>query len=155
MKKFLFLIVSLVLAISVSAQNWRKLPIPEADRDLICNLVRIMNLPEGTHKIYNGKGNTVFDVLYTIRCKKDEWTVYKGGTTSVFDALYTITLSDHERVRHSLFHRVRPRGDEDLQRRFVQRQPLVLLYAGLAEPRLAAAFRLLRVGDKHEKCRKI
>ncbi len=53
-----------------------------------------MNLPEGTHKIYNGKGNTVFDVLYTIRCKKDEWTVYKGGTTSVFDALYTITLSD-------------------------------------------------------------
>ncbi len=94
MKKILFLIVSLVLAISVSAQNWRKLPIPEADRDLICNLVRIMNLPEGTHKIYNGKGNTVFDVLYTIRCKKDEWTVYKGGTTSVFDALYTITLSD-------------------------------------------------------------
>ncbi len=33
-------------------------------------------------------------MLYTIRCKKDEWTVYKGGTTSVFDALYTITLSD-------------------------------------------------------------
>jgi len=94
MKKLLISILSLVWAVSLSAQEWRKLPIPEADRDLICNLVRIMNMPQGTHKIYNGKGNTVFDVIYTIRCKKDEWTVYEGGTASVFDALYTITLSD-------------------------------------------------------------
>ena len=50
-----------------------------------------MNMPEGTHRIYNGKGSTIFDVVYTIRCRKGEWVVYNGGMESVFDALYTVT----------------------------------------------------------------
>lgn len=94
MKRILLIMLFAAFALSAAAQERRKSPIPEADRDLICNLSRIMSMPQGVHKIYNGKGNTVFDVLYTIRCKKNEWTVYKGGTQSVFDALYTVTLSD-------------------------------------------------------------
>lgn len=103
MKKILILAATALLATTALAQDWRKLPIPEKDRDLICNLSRIMAMPQGTHKIYNGKGNTVFDVLYTIRCRKNEWTVYKGGTQSVFDALYTITVSDEGKHTYKLY----------------------------------------------------
>ena len=80
-----------VAAITLSAQEWGRLPIPKADRELIYNVVRIMNMPEGKHCIYNGKGNTMFDVVYTIRCRKNEWVVYEGGMESMLDALYTIT----------------------------------------------------------------
>lgn len=87
-------VLPLVLAVTAAtaeAQDWGRLPVPKADRELIYNVVMIMNMPEGVHRIYNGKGSTVFDVVYTIRCRKNEWVVYEGGMESMLDALYTIT----------------------------------------------------------------
>lgn len=93
MKNFIVSCLFVLVTVLGYAQDWGRLPIPEADRELLWNLERVMRMPEGTHKIYNGEGNTSFDVLYTIRCKKNEWVIYQGGMESTFDALYTVTLS--------------------------------------------------------------
>lgn len=90
-RRILLSVIFVVSAAVAAAQDWGRLPIPKADRELIYNVVKIMNMPEGTHRIYNGKGSTIFDVVYTIRCRKGEWVVYNGGMESVFDALYTVT----------------------------------------------------------------
>ncbi len=67
--------------------------IPDADEELLGNLGRLMYLPQGTHKIYNGRGNSLFDVRYTIEVTADTWKVYKGGSQSMFDVCYTVVRS--------------------------------------------------------------
>lgn len=68
--------------------------IPDKDKELLNNLYHIMHIPNGTHKIYNGHGSSIFDVLYTIDVSKDKWIVYKGGIQSSFDMLYSLTFSN-------------------------------------------------------------
>lgn len=88
-RRMLWVPLMLLAAWTAAAQDWMGM-IPEADRELLTNLGQVMYLPQGTHKIYNGQGNTVFDVLYTIDVADGTWKVYKGGTKSTFDALYSI-----------------------------------------------------------------
>lgn len=93
MRNILLIILFSLSAITLSAQD-NKQGIPDADKELLSNIHRIMLLPEGTHKIYNGTGNTVFDVLYTIEISKNKWVVYKGGTQNYFDIIYSVEHSD-------------------------------------------------------------
>ncbi len=91
MRKSFFLILLLLCGVVLQAQEHDLIPSP--DRDLFARISRIIHLPQGTHKIYNGKGSSVFDVLYTIVAAPASWTVYKGGTKSVFDILYSVKRS--------------------------------------------------------------
>lgn len=93
-KKFMLFCVLLSVGFAVSAQRHGR-HVPDKDRELFRNLGYIMRLPEGTHKIYNGKGSSVFDVVYMIEVSEDKRVVYKGGTKSVFDILYTMEYADN------------------------------------------------------------
>lgn len=91
MRRFiLFMAVAILFPFTGMAQHGREHGIPEHDKELLYNVSRIMQMPEGTHKLYNGRGSSVFDVLYTIKVTDTKWTVYKGGTESVFDILYSV-----------------------------------------------------------------
>lgn len=93
MKKAILYLFFLLFSIPSFAQEGLGL-IPDKDKELLNNLYHIMHMPNGTHKIYNGRGSSVFDVLYTIKVSEDKWIVYKGGTESSFDILYSVTYSN-------------------------------------------------------------
>lgn len=92
MKRTILIVLLLFAGWTTSAQSGLGV-IPDGDRELLANLGRIMMMPQGTHKIYNGRGSGVFDVLYTIDVTDDTWKVYTGGTKSMFDVLYTVVRS--------------------------------------------------------------
>lgn len=93
MKTRLFVLSVVLLMLAIPATGRASSEIPDKDQELFMRLYRIMQLPKGTHKIYNGQGNTTFDVLYTIQVGENRRIVYKGGTKSVFDILYSIERS--------------------------------------------------------------
>lgn len=92
MKKYFFLILFPLFGLAASAQENGE-NTPARDKELFGYIHSIIQMPSGTHKIYNGKGTSVFDVLYTIEADDNKWTVYKGGTKSYFDILYTVERS--------------------------------------------------------------
>lgn len=94
MKKVIIYLLFLLFSVTTFAQNGLNL-IPDKDKGLLSNLYHIMHLPGGTHKIYNGQGNSVFDVLYTIEVSKDKWIVYEGGTKGLLNMLYSVVFSDN------------------------------------------------------------
>ena len=92
MKKYILLALLPLCGFAASAQDGGE-SIPARDKELFGYIYSIMQMPNGTHKIYNGKGTSVFDVLYTIEADDNKWVVYKGGTKSYFDILYTVERS--------------------------------------------------------------
>ena len=139
------LIVSVVLplvlavtAATAAAQDWGRLPVPKADRELIYNVVTIMNMPEGVHRIYNGKGSTMFDVVYTIRCRKKRMGGIRGrhgehARCIVYNYvrrqgnMYDIQGRHEEPLRYTLYGGVyRPRN-EAIQGRLVRCEPYIYI----------------------------
>lgn len=92
MKKYLLLALFPLFGLAASAQDNGE-NTPTGDKELFGYIHSIMRMPNGTHKIYNGKGTSVFDVQYTIEADDNKWVVYKGGTKSYFDILYTVERS--------------------------------------------------------------
>ncbi len=93
MKKYLLFVLLPLFGLAASAQDNGE-SVPTGDKELFGYIHSIMQTPNGTHKIYNGRGTSVFDVLYTIEADDNKWTIYKGGTQSYFDILYTVERSD-------------------------------------------------------------
>lgn len=100
MKKFALISVLLLTVFTAFTQIHER-GVSGLDRRFIDNLHRLSRLPLGTHKIYNGKGSSVFDVLYTIEISNNKRVIYKGGTKSSFDILYTMEYSGNAREYYS------------------------------------------------------